>query len=126
MAKLPPHMSFDAIEIGGMIAEGRAEDAMYQIVSILQAGKADAGTQKLAAKWIETLGIKAGDAKALRGSAPALPKEWRAIIDMVESLTPQKTKSEAVQAAADHFGYSDRHVYNCIDWYEQATIDSNR
>jgi hypothetical protein len=120
MPKLPRPLSPQAIEINGMISQGRADDALDHLVRVLGDGSADVGVQMLAAKWIATVGLPAGAAKALRGGKPAFPKEWPAIKDMIEDLTITRSKQQAVADTAAYFGCSERHIYNCLEWYESA------
>lgn len=120
MAKIPRGLSPKAIEISGMISQGRADDALDHLVRALEEGSADVGVQMLAAKWIATVGLPAGAAKALRGGKPEFPKEWPEINDMIEDLTITRSKQQAVAETAAYFGRSERHIYNCLEWYESA------
>lgn len=125
MAPLPRPYSAAADAIEFAIRDGRAEDAMDQLVSALETGAADTAVQIVAAKWIATVGIKPGDPKALRGGEKASPKEWLAISEMVESLMDDKKlnlSAAAIEAAA-HFGYSVRHVEECVAQYRSAQLD---
>jgi hypothetical protein len=127
MAKLPRPSSRQAHSIGSAIAEGRAEDALDQLVSALGTGTADKAVQIEAARWIEAVGLRPGDAKKLRGGRPALPKEWLEIADMVVRLQDEgHIRAEADRRAAEHFGYSRRHVENCVARWHEAKEEARQ
>lgn len=123
MPPIPAVARSRAVNIRSLLDQGRAEEAMKKLVDELKNGNADTGVQKLAAEWIGTLGIRPGDAKDLRKGRPKIPKHWPEIVDMVEGLTPKLSKSEAVIETAEHFGCSDRTVWACLRWYEEASSD---
>jgi hypothetical protein len=115
MPKLPFSFSIRSIKIEAAIKEGRTEDALDALVDILSQGKADGAVQKLAANWIKTVGIRAGDPKALRDGKKESLKEWIAIADMVLKLQRDgKTYKEAEMETAAYFGYGERHVQKCV------------
>lgn len=115
MAKLPETFSVKAVAIKSAISEGRVEEAMQKLTQILETGKADGAIQKLAANWILSVGLKDGDAKALRGGARTSLSEWCDISDMVLlAQSDGRTYREAVEMAAKHFDYSMRHVEKCV------------
>ncbi len=115
MAKLPQSFSIQSIRISSAIAEGRADDVIHELVDILRRGKADKATQIIAANWIETIGLKPGDAKALRSGKAAMPKEWVEVSEKVALFQHEgKTYETSVREAAEHFGYSERHVQKCV------------
>lgn len=115
MAPLSKPFSVAAQPIAAAIDEGRAEDAMRALVLQLESGKADKAVQALAASWITTLGLRPGDAKALRSGRKELPKEWLDIAEMVTVLQDGgETYRAAIEKAAKHFGYSERHVEKCV------------
>jgi hypothetical protein len=118
MAPLPGVFSVAAQPITAAINEGRAEDAMHALVLQLETGEADKAVQALAAKWIITLGLRPGDAKALRGGQKEFPKEWLDIAEMVTDLQDEgETYRAAIEKTSKHFGYSERHVEKCVaDW----------
>jgi hypothetical protein len=121
MAKLPRPYSGNENSIASAIAEGRAEDAMYNLVAALDSGAADKAVQIAAARWIEVVGLRPGDAKKLRGGRPALPKEWLSISEMVESeIGEGATYESACRTAVSHFGYKLRHVQECVARYREA------
>ena len=76
MAPLPKTFSISANTIETAINDGRAEEAMHKVAAALEAGNADRAVQRLAAEWMMTVGLKPGDAKALRGARKAFPEEW--------------------------------------------------
>ncbi len=122
MAKLPggPH-SWRATEIKGMIAEGRVEEALQKLAALLKTGTADKAVQALAARWILALGIRPGDAKALRDGKPAHRQEWISIAEMVLGLQDGGASyAAAVHDVSNHFGYSERHVEQCVADYNAA------
>ncbi|PWE52403.1 hypothetical protein DEM27_31140 [Metarhizobium album] len=118
MAPLPKPMSRAAFVIEAAIAEGRTAEALQKLVHALRQDQDDKAVRRLAADWIERIGLPPGAPKALRQGAPALREEWLEIADMVAGLQAQsKTYTEAVQETAAHFGYSERHVQACVaDW----------
>ena len=121
MAPLPKSFSIPAIPIRSAISEGRVEEAMQKLAQILESGKADSAIQTLAAEWILTVGIKPGDAKALRNGAAALPTDWYDIAEMVNHLRDDgNTYAHAVAETANRFGYSERHVQKCYTLWNQA------
>lgn len=114
MAPLPSSFSLKAIPIRSAISEGRAEEAMQKLTQILETGKADAAIQMLAAEWILAIGLKPGDAKALRKGAAALPDDWYDISEMVMQLRDQGMKfADAIAETARHYDYSERYVERC-------------
>jgi hypothetical protein len=114
MAPLPKTFSVAAQPIAAAISEGRAEDALHALVRQLKTGGADRAVQALAARWIATLGLRPGDAKALRGGRKELPKEWLDIGEMVAGLQDGgETYEKAVAKTAKHFGYTERHIQKC-------------
>lgn len=121
MAPLPKSFSIPAIPIRSAISEGRVEEAMQKLAQVLESGKADPAIQMLAAEWILTVGIKPGDAKALRNGAAALPSDWYDIAQMVNHLRGDgSTYAHAVAETATRFGYSERHVQKCCALWNQA------
>lgn len=121
MAPLSKPFSVAAQPIAAAIGDGRAEDAMHALVRLLKAGNADKVVQALAAKWIETIGLRPGDAKALRGGRKELPKEWLDIAEMVTSLQEDgETYRAAIENTARHFGYSERHIEKCVAMWNGA------
>ncbi len=121
MAPLPKSFSIPAIPIRSAISEGRVEEAMQKIAQILESGKADPAIQMLAAEWILTVGIKPGDAKALRNGAAALPSDWYDIAEVVNRLRDDgSTYAHAVAETANSFGYSERHVQKCYALWNQS------
>jgi hypothetical protein len=118
MAPLSRAFSVAANSLETAINDGRAEEAMHKLAALLEAGNADKAVQRLAAEWIMTLGLRAGDAKALRGGRKAFPEEWLEIAQMVTDLQDGgETYRAAVEKAAKHFGYGERHVEKCVaDW----------
>ncbi len=118
MAPLPP-FSRTANEIGVAISEGRSQDALRKLVGALRSGN-DRATRLLAANWIETVGLRPGDAKALRKGQNELPDYWLEIAEMVGRLQDEgHTRDEADRMTARHYGYSKRHVENCVArWHE--------
>lgn len=122
MAKIPggPH-SWRVAEVEGMVSEGRVEEAMQKLSALLEAGTADKAVQALAARWILALGIRPGDAKALRAGKHAQRQEWIHIAEMViDRQDSGTTYADAVRAVASHFGYSERQVQNCVADYHAA------
>jgi hypothetical protein len=121
MAPLSKPFSVVAQPIAAEINEGRAEDAMHALVRELETGMADKAVQALAARWIATLGLRAGDAKALRGGRKEFPKEWLDIAEMVTDLQDGGTTYEkAVAKTAQHFGYKERHIQKCVAMWRAA------
>jgi hypothetical protein len=121
MAPLSKPFSVAAQPIAAAISEGRAEDALHALVRQLETGSADKAVQALAARWIAVLGVRPGDAKALRGGHKELPKEWLDIADMVVGLQDDgQTYEKAVAQTAEHFGYSERHIQNCVGVWRAA------
>ncbi|MGO1163097.1 hypothetical protein ACTOV4_14250 [Brucella sp. C7-11G] len=121
MAPLPKSFSIPAIPIRSAISEGRVEEAMQKLAQVLESGKADPAIQMLAAEWILTVGIKPGDAKALRNGAAALPSDWYDIAEMVNQLRDDGgTYAHAVAETANRFGYSERHVQKCYALWNQT------
>lgn len=118
MVALPKPFSVAANQIDSAINDGRAEDAMHALVRDLETGTADKAVQVLAASWIATLGLRPGDAKALRGGRKEFLKEWLDVAQMVADLQDSgETYASAVVKTSDHFGYSERHVQKCVaDW----------
>lgn len=115
MAPLSKPFSVAAQPIAAAINEGRAEDAMHALVLQLESGKADKAVQALAASWIITLGLRPGDAKALRSGRKALPEEWLDIAEMFSRLQDEgATYAKAQQETAKYFGCSERHVQTCV------------
>ena len=125
MAPLPKPISFAALPISSALSEGRAEDAMDELIRLLETGNADRVVQKIAADWIRTLGIRAGDAKALRGGRPAVRKEWLDIAEMVRALQDDgKTYGAAVEETMAYFGYKRRHVESCVAMWNKAEAEA--
>lgn len=125
MAKLPRPLSRDAVTLQSAISEGRAEEAMHKLIAALESGQADKAVQLLAANWIKTIGLKPGDAKALRNGAKELPKEWIDIAEFVQiEQDSGKSYRAAVAAAGNYFGYGRRHVENCVTMYRRAAQDA--
>ncbi|UPT93851.1 hypothetical protein J4G48_0031560 [Bradyrhizobium barranii subsp. apii] len=121
MAPLPKSFSVTANGLEAAINDGRAEEVMHKLVAVLEAGTADKAVQRLAAEWIMTVGLKPGDAKALRGGRKASPKEWLEIAQMVAELQDGgETYMNAVLKTAEHFGYGERHVQDCSARWKAA------
>lgn len=126
MAPLPKNFSIPAIPIRSAISEGRVDEAMQKLTAILETGEADSAIQMLAAEWILTVGIKPGDAKALRNGAAALPDEWCDIAEVVTQLRDEGMPyADAVAEAAVRFGYSERHVQRCYALWNQSDESAN-
>lgn len=124
MAPLQKPFSVAAQPIAAAISEGRAEDALHGLVRQLETGAADKAVQALAARWIATLGVRPGDAKALRGGRKELPKEWLDVAEMVVGLQDDgQTYEKAVAKTAKHFGYTDRHIQKCVAMRRAAQQD---
>ncbi|MBR0695869.1 hypothetical protein [Bradyrhizobium lablabi] len=121
MAPLPKSFSVAAHPIAAAINEGRAEDALHALVRQLETGNADRTVQALAAKWIAALGLRPGDAKALRGGRKKLPKEWLDVAEMVTDLQDRgETYEKAVAKTKQHFGYTERHIQKCVAMWRAA------
>lgn len=115
MAKLNRPFSLAAFEIEAAISEGRTEEAMQKLIGALQDANDNRAVRHLAARWIENMGLPAGSAKALRNGKNALPMDWLNISEMVSNLQSEGITYEvAILKAAEHFGYSDRHVQKCV------------
>ena len=124
MAPLQKPFSVAAQPIAAALNEGRAEDALHALVRQLETGKADKVVQALAAKWIATLGVRPGDAKALRGGRKELPKEWLDVAEMVGGLQDDgETYERAVAKTKEHFGYTERHIQKCVAMRRAAQQD---
>ncbi|MCS3896031.1 hypothetical protein M2171_005164 [Bradyrhizobium japonicum USDA 38] len=124
MVKLSNPFSVAAQSISAAISEGRAEDALHALVRQLEAGDADKVVQALAARWIATLGLRPGDAKALRGGHKELLKEWLDIAEMVIGLQNDgETYERAVAKTKEHFGYTERHIQKCVAMRRAAQQD---
>ena len=124
MAPFSKPFSAAAQPIAAAINEGRAEDAMHALVLQLESGKADKAVQALAASWIITLGLRPGDAKALRSGRRELPKEWLDIAEMVTNLQDGgETYEMAVAKTKEHFGYTERHIQKCVAMRRAAQQD---
>ncbi|ODT69033.1 MAG: hypothetical protein ABS75_18450 [Pelagibacterium sp. SCN 63-23] len=122
MAEIPggPH-SWQRSQIESMIAEGRVEEAMQKLTALLETGDADRGVQAVAARWILALGLRPGDAKALRSGGAKLRDEWMEIAEMVRQRQEDgATYANAVRLTAEHFSYSERHVQSCVADYNAA------
>ncbi|MCV9965739.1 hypothetical protein OIU34_28110 [Pararhizobium sp. BT-229] len=120
MAPLPFPFSRAATAIEAAISEGRAEEAMHKLIHALRNGGDDKAMRRVAADWIERIGLPPGAAKALRKGNKKLHEDWLGISEMVTNLQGEgKTYAAAVDQAAKHFGCSDRHVQNCVaEWNE--------
>ncbi len=118
MVPFPFPISRAAWAIESAISEGRAEEAMQKLIHALRNGDDDKAVRRVAADWIERIGLPPGAAKSLRKGGKALLEDWLDISDMVRSLQGQgKTYAAAVEQAAKHFGCSDRHVQKCVaEW----------
>lgn len=125
MAPLPKPFSRQAHVIESAISEGRAEEAMYKLADALRSGN-DRATRLLAANWIETIGLRPGDAKALRKGNNKLREDWLDISEMHGKLMGEgMTFKGATDATAEYFGCSDRHVEKCVaEW--RAVSDAAR
>ena len=97
---------------------------MHKLVAALRSGD-DRATRLMAADWIEAVGLRPGDAKALRSGRKALPKEWGEVAEMVAHLQDEgHTRDEADRMTARHYGYSKRHVENCVARWNEAQRDA--
>ena len=124
MAPFSKPFSVTANTIRTAINDGRAEEAMHKLAATLEAGNADKAAQRLAAEWIMTIGLRPGDAKALRCGRKAFPEEWLEIAEMVAELQDGgATYDAAVRNTADHFGYSERHVQICTAMWKAAKAE---
>jgi hypothetical protein len=124
MAPLTKPFSVAANGLQTAINDGRAEEAMHKLAALLEAGNADRAVQRLAAEWIIIVGLKPGDAKALRCGRKAFPKEWLNIAEMVAELQGSgETYADAVLKTAEHFGYGERHVQDCAAMWRAAQQD---
>jgi hypothetical protein len=125
MAPLARAYSRAASIIESAISEGRAEEAMYKLVHALRADHDSKAIRRLAADWIERVGLPGGAAKALRRGNKAMLEDWIDISESVQNLQRiRKTYDEAVRETASHFGCSDRHVQKCVaEWNKVARTD---
>lgn len=124
MAQIPGGFSIAASALRAAIAEGRAEEAMHKLVMALRSGPDDPALRRLAADWIERIGLPGGAGKALRKGHPALLEDWIDISEMVETLQSIKTYAEAVAETAKHFGCGERHVQKCVaEWRRVKSED---
>jgi hypothetical protein len=125
MSPLPKRFSVAANAIRIAINDGRAEEAMHKLAALLAAGNADKAVQALAARWIETVGLRSGDAKALRSGHKALPEDWLNIAEMFGRLQDEgATYAEAQQETSKYFGCSERHVQACVaHWNSGKNIE---
>jgi uncharacterized protein HemY len=124
MAPLPKVFSVAANSLETAINDGRAEEALHKLAALLETGNADQAVQRLAAEWILTIGLKPGDAKALRGGRKEFPKEWLDIAQMVADLQDRgETYRAAIENTAEHFGYSPRHVEKCVAKWRVAAAE---
>lgn len=115
MAKLLRSFSIKSIGMEAAIRQGRPHDVMHELVGLLREGKADGAVQKIAADWIESVGLKPGDAKALRGGKKEALSEWVEIAEMVMSLQRDgKTYKDACLEAEAYFPYGERHIQKCV------------
>lgn len=127
MAPLPRPFSREAATITSAILEGRAEEAMQKLIAALRAEKDNKAARLLAADWIESLGLKPGDAKKLRNGQPTLPNEWLDVAEMVMRLQDEGLiRAEADRRTAEYFGYSQRHIENCVARWHEANEASRK
>ena len=126
MAPLPRPFSRQAHVIKSAISEGRAEEAMHKLVHALRAEADSKAIRFLAADWIERVGLRPGDAKALRKGNKALREDWSDISDMHGKLMDKGMMYKAAaESTAIHFGCSVRHVEKCVaEW--RAASDAAR
>ncbi|MBO6719415.1 MAG: hypothetical protein JJ913_15770 [Rhizobiaceae bacterium] len=99
---------------------------MHKLIAALRTGRDDKAMRLLAADWIETIGLRPGDAKALRKGNRALREDWLDISDMHGKLMSDgMTFKGATDATAEYFGCSDRHVEKCVA-ERRAVSDATR
>jgi len=122
MVPFPFPFSRAAWAIEAAISEGRAEEALQKLIHALRNGEDDKAMRRVAADWIERIGLPPGAAKSLRKGKKALREDWLDISEMVGSLQGQgNTYAAAVEQVAAHFGCSDRHVQRCVAEWNEAS-----
>jgi hypothetical protein len=124
VSKLPHSFSIKSIEIGTKISDGRAKEAMYDLIRALESGKADGAVQKVAAEWIKTLDLRAGDAKALRGDREKLPERWIEVAETAQKFQRDgHSYEEAVARTAEHLNKSERFIQTCLSILNKVQRD---
>jgi AraC-like DNA-binding protein len=122
MVPFPFPISRAAWAIESAISEGRAEEAMQKLIHALRTGDDDRAMRRVAADWIERIGLPPGAAKSLRKGGKSLLEDWLQISEMATNLQGEgKTYAAAVAETAAHFGCSDRHVQKCVAEWNEAT-----
>ncbi|UYQ70666.1 hypothetical protein OF122_11330 [Pelagibacterium flavum] len=112
MAKLHKRFEWREVEIRGMIAEGRKRDAITAVVELLKAGTASPAIQAIAAELLKP-------EKRGRGRPNSSPEHWYDIAMAVRERESDGLSEEAaIGEVADRYGYSDKHVTNCLKHYE--------
>lgn len=122
MVPFPFPFSRGAWAIESAISEGRAEEAMQKLIHALRSGDDDKAMRRVAADWIERIGLPPGAAKSLRKGSKASLEDWLQISEMATNLQGEgKTYAAAVAETAAHFGCSDRHVQKCVAEWNEAS-----
>ncbi|MCR6498435.1 hypothetical protein MUO32_05265 [Shinella sp. CPCC 101442] len=114
MARLPDGFSLQALPIEAALSEGRTEDAKTAICALLNAGKADAIVQRLAASLIKP-------PKRKRGRRAAHTRHWFEIGEGFHSMrSVGETYEDTLVALAKKFGYSETHIRKAVTEYNDA------
>lgn len=117
MAKLPPSFSIQANPIRSAISEGRTEDAKRLAAELLRKGTADKVVQGLAAELLRP-------PKRQRGRRKSLPRFWFEIGEVFHDLRRDGLSYEdSIEAAAEQFGFSERHVQRAVAFYDDIGPD---
>ena len=119
MARLPDNFSLLALPIEAALAEGRTEDAKTAIVALLNAGKADAAVQKLAASLIKPT-------KRKRGRQKAFTRHWFEIGEEFHAMRSAGVLYEhALPKLSETFGYAETTIRKAIKEYDAAKAASD-
>jgi hypothetical protein len=114
MVPLPRGFSLQANPIRSALSEGRTEDAKRLTAEILRTGKADHVVQGIAADLLRP-------PKRAPGRQKSLPRFWFEIGEVFHDLRRDGLSfEEATEAAAEQFGFSERHIRNAVSFYDKT------